>query len=268
MFLLQEILKNSPESNSYFQYRNALIAQGLPFEIITLKNNEITFLNEDFTRQEIDQESHLNKLIQKPFVPLGSIQMKNLFLHTPKNIFYQTLKSNPELFKMISNRLWLNAGSQIGLLKDLETNFENVFFRPLDTNKLINGQILTNDEFQKIKNSKNLKLRETEFSISKIQNIKSESRFFIVENKIITSSNYIIENKLNISHQVTTEKYQFVQKILEDYPQIGSSFVIDVCQLADDTIKIVEFNDIQASGLYSGSAYNLITAFNKLQIKQ
>lgn len=266
MFLLQEILKNSPESNSYFQYRKALIAQGLPVEIITLKNNEITFLNEDFTRQEIGQEAHLNKLIQKPFVPLGSIQMKNLFLHTPKNVFYQTLKSNPELFKMIPTRLWLNAGSQIGLLKDLETNFENVFFRPLDTNKLVNGQILTNDEFQKIQ--KNLKLRETEFSISKIQNIKSESRFFIVENKIITSSNYIIENELDISHQVTNEKYQFVQKILKDYPDIGSSFVIDICQLADGNLKIVEFNDIQASGLYSGSAYDLITAFNKLQIKQ
>lgn len=268
MFLLQEILKNSPESNSYFQYRNALIAQGLPFEIITLKNNEITFLNEDFTRQEIDQEAHLNKLIQKPFVPLGSIQMKNLFLHTPKNVFYQTLKSNPELFKMISNRLWLNAGSQIGLLKDLETNFENVFFRPLDTNKLINGQILTNDEFQKIKNSKNLKMHNTEFSISKIQDIKSESRFFVVENEIITSSNYIIDNKLNTSNKVDANKSRFVEELLKNYPAIGSSFVIDICQLADGNLKIVEFNDIQASGLYSGSAYDLITAFNKLQIKQ
>ena len=53
MFLLQEILKNSPESNSYFQYRNALIAQGLPFEIITLKNNEITFLNEGHIEETI-----------------------------------------------------------------------------------------------------------------------------------------------------------------------------------------------------------------------
>lgn len=268
MFLLQEIPNNLPENSSYFQYRKELRNQGLAFEIFTLKNKKITFLNDDFTTKDINHEKHLKTLIQSPFVPLGSVQLKELFRNIPTNVFYHSLKSNNELFKIIPNSLWLNAGSQTGLLKDLETNLSNVFFRPLDTNKIINGQVLTNKEFQKLKQSQNFKLLETEFSISPIQDIKSESRFFIVNSKIISSSNYIKNHILDTSGKVDKQKTKFVQKILKEYPQIGSSFVIDVCQLADDTIKIVEFNDIQASGIYSASAQSLIEAFNKLQLQK
>ena len=266
MFLLQEIPNNQPEDSSYFQYRQALNKKKIEFEIVTLKNNKITFLNRDFTPKAINHEQYLQKITAEPFVPLGSISMKNLFANTKTNVFYQSLKSNIELFEIIPNSLWLNAGNATGLLKDLETNLPTIFFRPVNTDKIINGQILTNHEFQQMKQSQNLKLHEETFSISPVQDIKSESRFFIVKNKIITSSNYTKNKVFDKSGSVSKTKTNFVKKILEQYPEIGSSFVIDVCELADGSMCIVEFNDIQASGTYSADAEKLIVAFNKLQI--
>lgn len=266
MFLLQEIPNNQPEDSSYFQYRQALTKKKIEFEIVTLKNNKLTFLNRDFTPKDINHEQHLQKIMAEPFVPLGSIAMKNLFANTKTNVFYKSLKSNNELFEIIPNSLWLNAGNATGLLKDLETNLPTIFFRPVNTDKIVNGQILTNHEFQQMKQSQNLKLHEETFSISPVQDIKSESRFFIVKNKIITSSNYTKDKVFDKSGSVSKKKTNFVQKILEQYPQIGSDFVIDVCELADGSICIVEFNDIQASGTYSASTEKLIMAFNKLQI--
>ena len=153
-----------------------------------------------------------------------------------------------------------------GLLKDLETSLPTIFFRPLNTDKIVNGQILTNHEFQQMKQSQNLRLHEETFTISPVQDIKSESRFFIVKNRIITSSNYNKNKVFDKSGPVSKKKTNFVKNILEKYPEIGSSFVIDVCELADGSMSIVEFNDIQASGTYSADTEKLITAFNKSQI--
>lgn len=266
MFILQEIPNNQPEDSSYFQYRQALTKKKIEFEIVTLKNHKLTFLNHDFTPKDINHKQYLQKLTEQPFVPLGSISMKNLFANTKTNVFHKALKSNNELFQIIPNSLWLNAGSASGLLKDLETNSPTIFFRPINTDKIVNGQILTNHEFQQMKQSQNLKLHEETFSISPVQDIKSESRFFIVKNKIITSSNYTKNKVFDKSGSVNKKKTNFVKNILERYPEIGSSFVIDVCELADGSICIVEFNDIQASGTYSANAEKLITAFNRLQI--
>lgn len=149
-FIIQEIPQIIPEDSSYFQYRKSLMEQNLKFEIISLKNKEITFLDNDFIPKDINHTRYLSEITQKPFVPLGSVQMDNLLIDYKNNVFHQSLKPNNVLFKIIPKELWLNGEKQSGKLTDLTTSFPIVFIRPLASSKIINGQIMKNTDFQKL----------------------------------------------------------------------------------------------------------------------
>jgi|694.fasta_scaffold23084_4 hypothetical protein len=100
--------------------------------------------------------------------------------------------------------------------------------------------------------------------------IVSEYRFFVVNRKIVTASQYNSEGLYwirNIDMMYNTEfdeHFKFVERMINKYSP-DDSFVIDICKLEDGSMKVVECNCINCSGFYAIDLELLID--NLLDIK-
>jgi hypothetical protein len=106
---------------------------------------------------------------------------------------------------------------------------------------------------------KDHKDRNDTYLVAPVKTIQQEVRCWVVGGKVITASLYKIGNRV-VYQNYDDESFfvDFAQRMVDKY-QPAEAFVIDVC-LADDQLKIVEINCINAAGFYKSHMENLITA--------
>lgn len=142
------------------------------------------------------------------------------------------------------------------------------FMRPVEDNKSITGACFTVKQIKELVDG----LREADktnrlqlgsvMQFASPKEIVKETRHFIVDGKVSTSSNY---GHGKLLEEPSEDDISFAQKMVELY-QPADVFTLDTCVLEDGTQKLVELNCFNSSGFYWADVHKLtkdITTFLK-----
>lgn len=201
---------------------------------------------------------------RKDVFPFGSVKMARLSKKldwTPGSFF----GGNHDYMKY--SRYYrenlLNYDSIILQFSDkLHWNLNEVkFIRPTQDSKLFHGGLYTKVKWEDLveRTLKNWPEQDTSLiQIGSPKAIYKEARVWVVDGKIVTSSYYFFNGKIDWQENVEPEGLEFAQKMIDIY-QPAECFVLDICD-TPDSWKIVEVNCINCSGFYQGDLQKLIIA--------
>jgi len=200
------------------------------------------------------------------------------FIHTCLNTDYTLLsadtrqylqtklhyKHNLNLYncmQYLDNSLMLNTGKFVKL-KDIENKYlaENtkLFIKPSSVLKYFDATFIESEYpiGNYLTYNFNIDMSEELCIISDIKIIDAETRFFVINGKVLTGSYYRIDNiYCEKAIQPDEEIFSIAQKYVDLYKPC-KAFVIDIV-LTDNQYKIIEYNPINCAGIYACD-YNLI----------
>lgn len=150
----------------------------------------------------------------------------------------------------------LNNGAKIMTTKEaVETLVEKDYFiRPVDDKKSFKGKIYKPSELkallERYSGYENNEFKEDSILVvSEPKAIKKEWRNFVVDGKVVSSSLYKDGSQHREEIGAPDEVLSFCRAALKVYNP-AKAFVLDVCQLEDDSYAIVEFGCIHNCGFY------------------
>lgn len=246
---------------------NTLSKMGIPHSIHTV----VPFSGELIPPAEIEPDTKV--------WAMGSLSMnetckKNGWLPGCLEVadFYEQL--NHWGNKMLNHGAIIETIEQLSVDKAFTRN--EFFIRPIKDNKFIPGQIMTEVEIKEW--AKDVVKHTPEHAqevmiLSTPQEIAYEARFWVVNGKVITWSQYKRGKTVVASHQmVDKDMIWFAQSLVGGFPealkawQPAKAFCLDICLTEDGEFKIVEINNINSSGFYDCDVQKLVmaieTAFN------
>ena len=149
------------------------------------------------------------------------------------------------------------------------------FIKPNNDSKFIAGQMMTGAEIKEWAN-RIVNLGENDGSnvsstsrvlISMPQHIRKEARFWIVNDEVVTYSLYklgstITHTKLLVDQKMIDFAKRLTTPMFVGYWSPAKAYCLDLCEVDDDTYKIVEINNINSSGFYDCDMQNLVRAIN------
>jgi hypothetical protein len=165
--------------------------------------------------------------------------------------------------------LLLNPNARICRVEDADFDEKVVFIRPNADSKAFSGRVFFKKEFQSwrkklIKMSTEDPLNgKTEIIISAPKEIYSEFRLFVIDNKIITASQYKLGARVITSDVVDQDIIDFGKKCIADWVP-DRAFVLDVARTPEGC-KIVEVNCINAAGFYAADMQKYVMAFETME---
>lgn len=172
---------------------------------------------------------------------------------------------NVETWKQTYGTDLLNYDSVTLKLGELNPDMTEFFIRPLEDTKSISGQIMTKDEFvywkEKVLNIpddcyKTID-KDTMFTVSSLKDILVEYRFLIVNNKIVTQSEYKRGHRVAYYEDVCDYVKEFVQIMISKW-EPAKAYCLDVAELRDGSLKVLELNNINSCGLYACDTQKLV----------
>jgi len=165
----------------------------------------------------------------------------------------------------------LNHDSQIIKFSDTFKEPGYLFFaRPCEDNKAFTGQVFTKESWDEyvewaLNNVHTGALNaDTPVQICSRKDIFREVRFFVVDGKIISASQYminmrVITERTNIHAEL--ELFTFAQEMIDTY-QPADAFVIDIA-ITNEGFKVVEINCINCSGHYDCDTVAIVYAVHE-----
>lgn len=142
------------------------------------------------------------------------------------------------------------------------------FIRPVDDLKSFSGGIVNSVEFNEWK-EKILRYddgtitKKTMVTVSSLKEIYSEYRFFVIDGKVITGSQYKQGNRVISNADVDDRIVKYAQKRVDEWqPDVG--FVIDIADTPKG-LKIVEVNNLNSAGFYKINLGKLVSAIEQLK---
>ena len=147
------------------------------------------------------------------------------------------------------------------------------FIRPIKDSKSFTGQVMTVEEFE-VWRKRLYELPKDEFSTvtlntiicySSIKPIDFEVRFFIVDGKPVTWSEYKNGNTVAYKEHVDEYIVDYVKRLIgnPDLSQPEKAYVLDIA-VTDGIPKVLETNCINAVGLYAIDTQKLVMAIEDL----
>lgn len=173
----------------------------------------------------------------------------------------------------------LNPDATILPFKDVQIDDER-FIRPVEDSKAFSGRVYKPEEWTEFRDNA-LKALDVEdavpgFSldvstpviVSTPVEIFTETRFFVVDGKVITHGRYKRGNRV-VGHIINDPADPYViaraQKVA-DHWQPQPAFVVDIAETPDG-LKIVEYNSLTCAGFYSADVQALVMALEDLGAK-
>lgn len=187
--------------------------------------------------------------------------------------------------------LMLNHDAVVSRFEDAKIIGGHAFMRPIEDSKVFAGKVFTSLELEQWQESL-LKLKEdfgttmngdTLVQVCPVKEIYAEYRFWIVDQEVVTASQYKLGDEIVYKPETTIDKhvYQFVSEILhmkngkaaDIYAITGhrgwrphDAWVLDVCETPEG-MKVVEINTLNSCGYYAANMTSLVLAleqgFNK-----
>lgn len=108
--------------------------------------------------------------------------------------------------------------------------------------------------------------------VSSVKDVVDEYRFFVIDGKVITGSQYKVNKQLKYQSLIIFDKdhvdaaaYAAEQATIFKPDDV---FTLDICKTADGKYSIVEYNCFNCSGLYACDVPKLFAAVNELMVKR
>lgn len=189
--------------------------------------------------------------------------------YNPHNFTISTLPSNDNFLNKTPGKFELTM-----LIQVLDLTFNcDMLIKPDNDLKRFSGTIVptgkTLREVLEEKNELQTALKypvETVLISNNIVEIEEEIRCYVVNKKVVTLSRYRKDNKYDVSDlkKEDQEKYSsYAQSIIDNVYAPSLEFTIDVAQLKNKELKVVEYNCLNASGLYECDTKALFTALKE-----
>jgi len=141
------------------------------------------------------------------------------------------------------------------------------FIRPtLDTKEFDGKVFFTKDEWIKSRDihwNNDFARKSTMIQISSPKKIYREFRFYIVDGKVITGSQYKMNGRVSIIDMVDEESANFCQKMVDVY-QLAKAFVMDIA-LTDEGCKIIECGCINCAGFYCADIQKILMCIENIK---
>lgn len=164
----------------------------------------------------------------------------------------------------------LNYDSVLSTFKDVDDRFNEFFIRPCLDTKSFSGQCFTYNEFDEWR-YKVINLDETYSSLNadtmvsycSLKHIYQEYRFFIIDKKIITGSQYKQGSRVIYNSNIDDDIIYYTQSIVNMW-QPARAFVVDIAVLDNRLFKIIEYNNINSAGFYAADVQKIILNLNDM----
>ena len=166
----------------------------------------------------------------------------------------------------------LNWDSEIHMFGAIPKYEGERFIRPVDDGKAFTGEIISSDNLvgwqDRIKyfSGDDQIHPSVKVQLSPVKSIFREYRFFVVNGKVVTGSMYNEDNKVirRPLDKQDDDVVDYAQSMINIWqPDIVS--VIDIAVLNDTyDMKIIEFNNANASGFYKSDMNKLVRAINEV----
>lgn len=194
----------------------------------------------------------------------------NLYKETYyKSFFYDDLLFDQKNYKNLDLPM-INKNCEIISLHDnLDRTFDKEkFIKPTsDLKGFVGGIIKPGESIQEfILNSVRMPDWIDEISlISDIKDIHSEYRFFVVNNKVITGSRYMLNKEVSPSEIIPEIVLSKAHELAKFYTP-AKVFTMDLGLLSNGDIEIVEYNCFNGSGTYYAPLEELMIELMNLEI--
>lgn len=218
---------------------NLLSKGDIPFDIVYPLEGKI--LNPD--KSEYQFQDNIDYFV------CGSYPLTR-YIHKikPQAVFSLENIDVEQQWNIFGKENFVNSEAQIVHTKEIDwKQQEEYFVRPLEDTKSFNGGVYN-------QNTLNF---EGMVMVAPLKEITKEYRFFIVDNEIITTSQYKMNGALFESNIIYEDAKDFVEHIKNKFNFSG--YVIDI-GISNNQPKIMELNCLNASGFYAINLYKLIVA--------
>ncbi len=233
---------------------------------------EHTFCNViPFSNDGLQGEFELER-IADPIFAFGSHSLSRICVlrgYKP-GAFISENKNMDVLLEHYGNEM-LNVDMRIGKLGEIDTDLKEFFIRPARDTKAFIAEVVTKNDFEEFRNNigklhKGLNYStvtpDTMVVISVPKKITQECRFFIVDRKIVTYSQYKIGETIKYCPVVDPFIIEYVEKIISGWqPEIA--YCLDIA-VSEGQPKVLEINSINSSGLYALDTQKFIMAIEAL----
>ena len=256
MWILENLLSDeqSRMSSNFVKMKSGLEDNKIPYKLI----KTIPFLHE--FEENINFKS---TFVYGSTITLKAAKKQNLKLYVAPT--EQEVKNNIQTD-------YLNYDMEIlshdEVEKYMEENGADWFFiKPNADLKSFDGTIVDIKKYpffiERVMKTNNYE-PDTLICVSSLKHVHKEWRVFVVDGKISTFSQYLIDRKVVSEHSITDDAYNFVNSIIEKYSPSDMN-VIDVGLTDNGEYKVIEYNTINCSGLYSANVGKLILDIERFE---
>ncbi len=187
---------------------------------------------------------------------------------------YDCTSYYPKLGKFLLNSHYVlipfgELGRKLSFISRVFGN--ELFIRPNFGSKIFDGGIFDVNELASYPDISKMSVfyecfPDTLILISDKKQINDESRFLVVDGKVVAGSYYIIDGEFESYEYLSKDRqeWNFAQKIADDY-QPERCFTIDICN-NDNGNHLLELNSFSSAGLYSCNVKSVIKEVSKVAI--
>ena len=159
----------------------------------------------------------------------------------------------------------LNHESVIDTFQQINPPWDTFFIRPCKDNKDFNGTVHTQESFNAWREdelSRHCEFKTSEVVASPFIPLQAEYRFFVVDGKVITYSQYKKDFCLFKSADVPFDVIAFAQKMVDKW-QPARAFVIDIATTPHG-LKVIEINNFNSAGFYLADVEKIVEAIEEM----
>lgn len=250
----------------------ALKAEGIPWYSIGV----IPFTNEITGAETLPHEpgflhcsTKMLRILSDETIPIAEIfpnvhidEAHRLYNVLRASVFYDPKKFDQSFYKneyaLDSERLLLNHGARIMRIGDImhEELQREYFIKPASDLKLFKGGVFDPGMslYQQVcaggmVENAFLEAKDDLVVLAHVREVTYEYRFLVVDGEVITGSQYLVHGEVKYDADVPQRLYDEAVRVAKLYKP-ALAFTLDLCLTGKNEIKIVEYNCINASGLY------------------
>ena len=157
----------------------------------------------------------------------------------------------------------------VDTFRNINPLWESFFIRPCEDTKDFAGTVYTKEDFLSwredlLQLEEQCDFADNDMIASPVKEIFAEHRFFVVDRKIATYSQYKKGDKLFKSTEVNEEVIGFANEMIALW-QPSRAFVIDIAETPEG-LKVIEINNFNSAGFYAADVGKLIDAIENMKI--
>jgi hypothetical protein len=178
-------------------------------------------------------------------------------------LFFHQAAFAPIAYTRILGDRMLNADAELLTCEQLaESGFddaETFFLRPNDDSKSFSGQVMVFGDYRRWYDTweDDMDLKpDTYVLVSSLKTIIAEYRLFVLDGKVIASSQYLPEARRFVAPEVI----DFAGQVASRYSP-ADAFVCDIAATRDG-LKVIEFNCINGSGFYQADVLAIVRSLS------